>query len=892
MKKLEIQTNFTAGELSPLMYGLVDLDKYKNGMSECLNCLVLPQGPLQRRNGTQFINSSKSDSYIRLIRFQFSQTVAVAVELGNEYMRFYKDGGIILNTGTPVELSTPYLSSELFGITFAQFGKSMYLAHANHPPQVLTYKDDLTWTLQAIDFLPPATDQLGNKPAFTCTPGATTGLGVAFTTSGAVFAVGDIGRQIKNLNGDGIASIVGYTNNSNVPCDIIEDFPSTSAMTAGNWKMDLTPVAKIKLDGVTIGSRVMASSYYEDSALGPVINISGISNANPGVVSATAHSLANGDTAVINDVFGMTEVNNRNWTVKGATANTFTLANDTNQDIDTTGYTAYASGGTARKSLKNIPLNVFRADDAGRYLIANSGGGLITAVVDVQHVQFNMQKSMSTAADTSSWSLEDPLWSAANGYPNCVTICQQRLCFGGTTLRPQDVYMSVSGVFTSMGVGSGDSDAIQITMATQDCATTNWMASFRQELMVGTQSSELTLDSGGVAGPITGSTVTQQTRSSWGSLVQQPIVIGNELVYVQKSLRSIMVMHYDFLVDNYISDDLLFLCQHLSAGLVKEVAYAQVPNRQILAVCQDGSLLSGTYYKEQKITGWTKYTTNGLFESVCTINTGSRDEVWVSVNRTTSNTVHRYIERFDFGDGTSSLDGYSDSYLTYSVPKTISSISLQSTCTIVASGHGLTTGDSIKIFGGGMTQVIGKTWKVTVIDSNTITIPVNSSLFNTYGSGGTLYKLVTTISNLDHLEGLTVQIKADGGSHGDKVVSGGSITLDRPSYQVVVGLGYSMVARTLNKEYNIGIGSQQGQRTRWVRPILRLHNSAFPTLNGQYTPSRFPQDKMDNALGLFSGDVVYGGLDWDSTGQLTIQLDSPFPCVISGLFGSLDGGSQ
>ena len=86
--------------------------------------------------------------------------------------------------------------------------------------------------------------------------------------------------------------------------------------------------------------------FYKDN--GQIVEasktISGLTAANPGVVTATSHGYSNGDHVWINSVVGMTEVNGRRFTVANKTTNTFELSG-----VDTSGYTAYSSAGTAEK---------------------------------------------------------------------------------------------------------------------------------------------------------------------------------------------------------------------------------------------------------------------------------------------------------------------------------------------------------------------------------------------------------------------------------------------------------------------------------------------------------------------------------------------------------------
>ena len=71
-------------------------------------------------------------------------------------------------------------------------------------------------------------------------------------------------------------------------------------------------------------------------------DITGVTQANPAVVTATAHDFNNGESVTISGVVGMTELNGNTYTVANATANTFEL-----QGVDSTSFTAYVSGGTA-----------------------------------------------------------------------------------------------------------------------------------------------------------------------------------------------------------------------------------------------------------------------------------------------------------------------------------------------------------------------------------------------------------------------------------------------------------------------------------------------------------------------------------------------------------------
>jgi len=71
--------------------------------------------------------------------------------------------------------------------------------------------------------------------------------------------------------------------------------------------------------------------------------ITGLSLANPGIVTLPSHGYSTGDAIWLDDVGGMTEINRRRLTITVLSANTVSIG------IDTSGYGAWTSGGTAAR---------------------------------------------------------------------------------------------------------------------------------------------------------------------------------------------------------------------------------------------------------------------------------------------------------------------------------------------------------------------------------------------------------------------------------------------------------------------------------------------------------------------------------------------------------------
>src|SRR6266705_125464 len=91
--------------------------------------------------------------------------------------------------------------------------------------------------------------------------------------------------------------------------------------------------------------------FYNNGA--PVLeankNITGATQANPGVITSNAHGYANGDWIFISNVVGMTQLNGNTYVVAGVTTNTFTLVTLFGSAVNTLAFTPYTSGGTAQR---------------------------------------------------------------------------------------------------------------------------------------------------------------------------------------------------------------------------------------------------------------------------------------------------------------------------------------------------------------------------------------------------------------------------------------------------------------------------------------------------------------------------------------------------------------
>lgn len=222
-------TSFVSGELGSKLDGRTDFDKYRTGCKTLENFLVHPQGAATRRVGTQFIAEVKtSANKTRLIPFEFSTTQTYILEFGNQYIRFYKDKGQILYTGSPYEIASPYLTSELFEIKFAQSADVLYICHPNHEVRKLSRTGHTNWSLDELLFTyGPFLDD--NDGTTTLSASAISGNGVTITASAITginnntgFQATDVGRLLSIGYGLGYAEITARASTTSITVDVLE----------------------------------------------------------------------------------------------------------------------------------------------------------------------------------------------------------------------------------------------------------------------------------------------------------------------------------------------------------------------------------------------------------------------------------------------------------------------------------------------------------------------------------------------------------------------------------------------------------------------------------------------------------------------------------------------
>jgi hypothetical protein len=239
-------------------------------------------------------------------------------------------------------------------------------------------------------------------------------------------------------------------------------------------------------------------------------------------------------------------------------------------------------------------------------------------------------------------------FSDDNGYPSAVGIHNLRLWFGGTSKEPNKVRGSAVDDFFNFATGDADGDAFDITLNSNEANAVQWIAGYKQGLVIGTEGEEWTVQGGGDGSEVLKPTNIQAIqRNRSGSKKLSAIQTRDALLWVSLTGRKVYEFAYVFASDNYEAPDMTLRAEHISTGGIEEVAFQNEPDPVLWCVTGAGKLIGFSYNRSNQITAWFNRTTDGLFESVATVrSSGNADRVWCIVKRTINGTTKRYIERF------------------------------------------------------------------------------------------------------------------------------------------------------------------------------------------------------------------------------------------------------
>ena len=479
-------SSFVSGEFSAKLDGRTDFEKYSSGCKTLENMLVHPQGMASRRVGTQFIAEIKTSSLkTRLIPFEFSTTQTYMLEFGNQYIRFFKDKGQILEGDKTIS-----------AITKANPGVVTATSHG--------YSD-------------------GDFVVISSVAGMTQVNGKTFKVSNKTTNT----FELEDIDGNDVNTSSYSTYTSGGTANRIYQI-TTSYTTAQLFELKFAQSADVLY---------ITHPSHEVSKL-----------------SRTGHTTWTLSEVDFAETGPYMDANTTATTLTPASSGTGTGVNIT------ASATAGINGGDG-----------FQTTDVGRILKFNSGEAKITARTNTTVVVCTITKAFTNTNATVAFSLG--AWSDTDGFPSSVSFFQQRLVFAGTSDQPQTMFFSKSGDYENMTAGTDADDAMIYTIASNQVNAIKAMKATRT-LIVMTTGGEYAV-SAGTASAITPTNISIIKQSNYGSAGVDALSIGNATIFLQRAKRKMRELAYNFDTDGYVAPDLTILAEHITDSGITQMDYQQ-----------------------------------------------------------------------------------------------------------------------------------------------------------------------------------------------------------------------------------------------------------------------------------------------------------------------------
>lgn len=894
------QTSFAAGEVDPSMVARTDLTKLSMAALTLRNRTVLPHGPTEARPGLEFIYPAKYSDRIAVLRpFVYSLGQNYVMEFGHLYVRFYKDGGVIVKTvddtaawssgttyaayayvknggliyrsttghtagattepGTGAswetvwilddtyEIATPYTEDVLYELNLTQSADRVFITHRDYEIKVLTRYDHNDWALSSFAFENGPFLE-ANLASTTLACSATTGTGKTLTASSALFESGHVGSLWKLTHDSACQAVSGA-------------FPALTKSHATAWASGTAYAAGdlVSNDG----------NYYRCST---AHTSAAATEPGTGADWTTKWSAAianwSSSTAYALNVYVMQD----NVVYKCILAHTSADASKPNSGADwTTYWVGLLYGGTTSTAVRG----------KGTWKITTHGtwSAKLYLEMSLDGTAWTLYRAYSGANDNNIIDEEDSD-GLASYRVRCYEFTSGTLSYDLTMSSHEwDGIVKVTAVTNSTHATVSVIEELAATTATKNWCEGAWSVARGWPACSAFYQNRLAL-AGSPAQPETVHLSRTDDYTNFLAGTEDDAAISLPLVSRQSNTINAMVARKqlvaftasgEFIIDangGVMTPTTPTASEQESNGIGQVDPLAVAGNRVVFVAPQGNVVLDIGYNladdsysaKQLSIMAPHLFRNHSILdaayqkapESICWFVrddgvllglTYLRDqEVWA---------WHRHDTDGDFLS-VSCIRGETRNEVWAAVRRTI----------------------------GGVDDVY--------IERLAASVPTQDPADQNYLDSSLAYSgsPITTVNGLLHLEGKTVSVNADGFTSSGHLVASGAITLPEAASKIVVGLPYDIDLELPNADWQEKDGTVQGRKKRLDSVILRVQNARGGKIglsftgNMDYLPEQLPV-VYGTALPLFSGDIEASlPADIDTTARVCIRQTEPMPLTI------------
>lgn len=278
--------------------------------------------------------------------------------------------------------------------------------------------------------------------------------------------------------------------------------------------------------------------------------------------------------------------------------------------------------------------NLFSDNWVNIRITLDGGEVLITSIESETIANAEVKSNLSDVNADANW--QEQSFSQRRGYPKSIAFHQNRLVIGGSKSLSNRLWFSKTGDFMNFDLGTGlDDESIEFDIFSDKVNEILSVFSGRH-LQVFTSDSEWMI----TGSPLTPSNIIVSQQTKIGSISDRyiaPKLVEGSTIFVARNKKEIREFFYGDLSENYSSQDLILLSNHLLNSPIEQDY--NVKKRMLYVVQEDGTLAVLLTNKTYNINAWVRYETDGKILSLSVL----VDKVYVVVQRGSN----YFLEVFD-----------------------------------------------------------------------------------------------------------------------------------------------------------------------------------------------------------------------------------------------------
>jgi hypothetical protein len=265
----------------------------------------------------------------------------------------------------------------------------------------------------------------------------------------------------------------------------------------------------------------------------------------------------------------------------------------------------------------------------------------VTGYTDTTHVTCEVKDTLSGTGAFTDWL--EPAFSVDRGYPRACLFYQRRLWFFGSKSLPDGIWGSQTNSFFNFDIGTGLADeSVQVVIGQAQINEIRHAVAVK-ELQLFTDQGEFYV-TGSPA--ITPSNISITPQTSFGSKRIRPVNIDGATLFVQDTGSVVREFEFSSLTENFSAEAVSLIASHLITSPVDFTGtngFNNGPEKLAMLCCGDGSLAVFHSVRNENISAWVPWQTNGNFLSARSVN----NKVFAIVSRTVNSGTVYYLESFD-----------------------------------------------------------------------------------------------------------------------------------------------------------------------------------------------------------------------------------------------------